>query len=1244
MNALNYPTKAPERSEDIHPSLQVNNDGDSLSHHMNRMSLATASATALPPSSPVVPSDSTHQNGSPTLASRSIKTPIRRAPSSSSLGGSDKPSSPTIRKRTSANSLKDGEGRMPPKSPAARRSSSYFHNLSMGDRSSLPPPVEEAPKPPLTAASVAREFFEKELAHKHNLSETTKPAQSVVILQDACYGHRYSRPKTSKGSLSLIVERPERVHASLLGVATAYVRLGGRHAEGAVGPHPQRDISSVPSVPFTVHKTARTISLRSPAAAAVHGKDWMEELSLMCERAEAKLAANGKELTRENIAGQSGADNTAEKARLHEGDLYLCSESLNALEGALGGVCEGVDTVFSEKGPRRAFVCIRPPGHHCAADMPSGFCWINNVHVGIGHAALAHGLTHAAIIDFDLHHGDGSQSITWDHNARVASMPKNTPMTKKVPIGYFSLHDINSYPCEMGDEEKVRNASLCLENAHGQSIWNVHLRPWKTESEFWALYEDRYLVLLAKARAFLKAHNEKLRQSQTYPKPKAAIFLSAGFDASEWESPGMQRHQVHVPTEFYARFTRDVVKMAEEDDLGVEGRVISVLEGGYSDRALMSGTLSHISGLVTRTSISRPSTSGSNGIGLDLSNRVGSMDLNGGSIRASKSTAKPETQDYDPAWWSVPCLEELETLIDPMAHVALAPKGPRGKVQPTFTLPTESFISKVIDAPQGRRSTSGASRPSPSVIPRGPSPPPPEVGWATASLELRNLLVPSDRETKSCKAEDLNAEATRKRRDRQSNIAETGLPTMEPAFEGRPMQLREKRGKAPEIKEEEQKVVSRASRRKTIADPNILTKEDTPPPVASMPRPARRRSSAASSILSVGTMNTDRGSDFSLPSVVNPREPAAVKKARAPVVPRPEPTKPNVAVKRPPAARKLSSNPKTDADSSKRSNSTGVVSASDEGKSKDIDQLSTAMRTMSIKLNVPPKDESGTREPKPKAAPRGRPPGKTTAAKTTKARSPTKSKAKAPATAAQPVAFPNLTNPSNRQILPKQPENPLPTPPLNPQLSTDTIQRIPSPPNTIDTPSTQPSANHISPPLQPSQQHPAPVPSNSTAPPPNTPARPPSKIPAYPTSPPPFSPITPVQVPPTTPPRTTSLNTRENLPVFTSTSPISFGKPKTTQLPMQREPMGISQTLAAAQNANRPENPHLTGMNQVENVKGLGMALPLQPAVGGGQPGRENGDLEGKEIFQKPEGAERGQNEGGKSIWEVPDTPQPRRL
>lgn len=251
----------------------------------------------------------------------------------------------------------------------------------------------------------------------------------------------------------------------------------------------------------------------------------------MCDSAESKLAMNGRELARP--IGYGKDENGYALPKLHEGDLYLCAESLSALQGCLGGVCDAVDTIFDESPTQRAFVCIRPPGHHCSSNYPSGFCWLNNVHVGLTYGAMNYGLTHAAIIDFDLHHGDGSQAIAWSHNRKAQTLKPKDAAHKKTPIGYYSLHDINSYPCEWGDEEKVRNASVCMD-AHGHSIWNVHLEPWKDHKDFWRLYESRYVVILDKARRFLRHHTEKFRAQGS--RPRAAIFLSAGFDASEWKT------------------------------------------------------------------------------------------------------------------------------------------------------------------------------------------------------------------------------------------------------------------------------------------------------------------------------------------------------------------------------------------------------------------------------------------------------------------------------------------------------------------------------------------------------------------------------------------------------------------------------------------------------------------------------------------------------------------------------------
>ncbi|OLL22539.1 Histone deacetylase HOS3 [Neolecta irregularis DAH-3] len=192
--------------------------------------------------------------------------------------------------------------------------------------------------------------------------------------------------------------------------------------------------------------------------------------------------------------------------------------------------------------------------------------------IGSAYAVENYGVTRIAILDFDLHHGDGSQEIVYRLNESE----------KDIKYGYFSLHDIESFPCENGDREKIFGASLCLDG-HGQYIWNVHLEGYKLQEEFDKLYQDKYSVLFTHAFKFLSQHT----------KGKTLVVLSAGFDASEHETPAMQRHKVNVPTLFYDRFTRDSVILAEKTN----SKILSVMEGGYSDRAIISGVMSHLSGL-----------------------------------------------------------------------------------------------------------------------------------------------------------------------------------------------------------------------------------------------------------------------------------------------------------------------------------------------------------------------------------------------------------------------------------------------------------------------------------------------------------------------------------------------------------------------------------------------------------------------------------------------------------------------
>ncbi|EPQ27874.1 uncharacterized protein PFL1_04618 [Pseudozyma flocculosa PF-1] len=287
---------------------------------------------------------------------------------------------------------------------------------------------------------------------------------------------------------------------------------------------------------------------------------------------------------------------------------------------------------------KRAFVLSRPPGHHCSGSSPSGFCWINNAVVAAAHGYLDHGIDRVVVFDIDLHHGNGTQALAWRINAdsqrhdldreaqlealRASAVERNRAALKSGPRGrqgaaaaaaaaaslvdqkaleaqvgprglrifYSSIHDIESFPCEDGDPDLIRDASVCVEGAHGQWIWNVHLDHYRDEDDFYRLYDERYSALFDKARRFLE---------RTDARPESTLVLiSAGFDACSYEYPGMQRHGKHVPPSFYDRFARDSVRFSER---WAEGKVISVLEGGYSDRALCSAAMAHVMGLAGTT-------------------------------------------------------------------------------------------------------------------------------------------------------------------------------------------------------------------------------------------------------------------------------------------------------------------------------------------------------------------------------------------------------------------------------------------------------------------------------------------------------------------------------------------------------------------------------------------------------------------------------------------------------------------
>ncbi|KAH7919586.1 Arginase/deacetylase [Leucogyrophana mollusca] len=433
-----------------------------------------------------------------------------------------------------------------------------------------------------------------------------QPKKITIYLQDDCLKHQYIRSRDNSG----IVERPERLRAVKVGIAAAIARIedavaGAPKASAepaeddlaaalerlALAPDAAITEIRVPTIAVT-QSTASVDLLKHEAVKYIHGDVdgdvYLENLSAWCRDSQINISKNGTEIP----------------DGLPPLDLYLCPGSIDAIQGAVGAVCEAVDAVIAgtrqpalkqDTHSERAFVAVRPPGHHCGEDTPSGFCFVNNVAIGAAHAHLKHGIRRIVILDIDLHHGNGTQSIIWQINEETYRQTLETEQTPGEPVKqrgpeiyYGSIHDILSYPCEDGKPAFVQAASTSIHGSHGQHIENIHLQTYDSDDHFWdVLYKDRYSKLLSKAKDFLDGTGG--------PGDDVMIFISCGFDACEHEYPSMSRHNRKVPTSFYRRFTQDTCALADRYALG---RLVSILEGGYSDRALTSGTMAHLCGLV----------------------------------------------------------------------------------------------------------------------------------------------------------------------------------------------------------------------------------------------------------------------------------------------------------------------------------------------------------------------------------------------------------------------------------------------------------------------------------------------------------------------------------------------------------------------------------------------------------------------------------------------------------------------
>mgnify|MGYP001957633687 FL=1 len=227
-----------------------------------------------------------------------------------------------------------------------------------------------------------------------------------------------------------------------------------------------------------------------------------------------------------------------------DGDTVVSPGSKDATKDAVGSIITAIDGV-QNKDFKNAFCAVRPPGHHAEKDKAMGFCIYNNVAVGANYLIEKYKYNKVAIIDFDVHHGNGTQDIFYN-NEKVL---------------YISTHQYPYYPGSGSEKEKGKF----------NNVFNIPLEAGTTAEEYLNAYEH----VLKKLKEF---------------KPEFLLF-SAGFDA-HIDDP---LAQLRLNSEDFYQLTKrtlDVVKSF------CNGNIVSILEGGYDLKALQDSTQRHVDALI----------------------------------------------------------------------------------------------------------------------------------------------------------------------------------------------------------------------------------------------------------------------------------------------------------------------------------------------------------------------------------------------------------------------------------------------------------------------------------------------------------------------------------------------------------------------------------------------------------------------------------------------------------------------